>query len=87
MANLLEAVAVRDDTYEFAVDAYVTAVWPLEVVDGAQQGRLARSRGAKDGCDGLLGEGEIDAVEDLKMPKGFLDAADLYSVPRPGVPI
>ena len=49
-------------------------VGPLEEVEAAQKGRLARAGGADDGQRLALLEGEGDVFQHLRLPKVFPDA-------------
>ena len=48
----------------------------LEQVDAAQEGRLARARGADQADDLVLGEREVDAAEHLELAERLVDALD-----------
>jgi hypothetical protein len=60
-----------------AVEEHVTVVDVLEQVDAAQQGRLARPRGADERDRLVLGDQQVDAAQDGLVAVGLGHAADL----------
>jgi hypothetical protein len=77
LGQLVEPVAVLAVPDQLAVDPDVPAVDLLEVVDGAQQGGLARAGRPQDHRDAALADGQVDALEHLVRPERLVDAADL----------
>ena len=75
--NLVEdavALAVAD---QLAVDVQAAGVDLLEVIDAAQQRRLARTRGADEAGDRAARDLEIDALEHLQAAEGLAHVAGL----------
>jgi polar amino acid transport system ATP-binding protein len=77
-----EAAANRDRVDgrigdRLAVEEDVAIVDVLEQVDAAQQGRLARARGADQRHRFVLAHGQVDPPQHLALAEGFGHAADL----------
>jgi len=74
-ADLLEVLDVAVDMDPFDVDAPLLVL--LQAVDAADEGRLARTRGAGDDDDLPFFDLQIDLLEDMEIVVPFVDAFDL----------
>ena len=60
-----------------AIDQDLAGVDRFEPVDAGQQRRLARARATDDGDHFAALDGQVDALENLELAKGFVDVLDL----------
>ena len=84
LRQLLEPVAVAVHADRLATHAHVAAVELLQVVDGAQQRRLAGAGRAEDHRDRAGPHGQVDAAQDLVQPERLVGAVHLDGDRRGG---
>src|SRR5581483_730999 len=77
LVQLVQPVALLSIADQLAVDPQPAGVDLLEVIDAAQEGRLARAGGAEDAHDLTAVDGEVDALEDLEATEALVDALGL----------
>ena len=74
LAQLVDVAALGREV--LAVEPDVARVRGLEQVEAAQEGRLARTRGADDGDDLAGIDGQVDALEYLERAEALAQALD-----------
>ncbi|BDZ59226.1 hypothetical protein GCM10025872_28830 [Barrientosiimonas endolithica] len=77
LGQLVQVVAGAAVADELAVDPDQPAVDLLQVIDRAQQGRLARAGGSDDGGDAAVRDGERHVVQHQVGPESLGDGVDL----------
>jgi hypothetical protein len=76
--ELVELVALLPVADQLAVDVEPAGVDLLQVVDAPQERRLAGAGGADEAEDLALLDLEVDALEDLDVAEGLVDALGLH---------
>src|SRR5882724_5722673 len=73
--HFIEFAGVLAVTDEFASDLKKSFLDALKVVHAAKKRALARTGRTEDAGHLSIVDGQVDALEDLEMSKGFLDTA------------
>ena len=73
VVQAVQLAAAVGITHEFAVDPDPAAVDRLQLVDAAQEGRLARTRGSEEADHLTLVDVHVDALEHLIGAEGLGD--------------
>ncbi len=78
----LEELVVGHARYRFAVDQHIAFVRVEQADHVLDADRLARAGGAEDHRDLVVGQAEVEAVQDRVAPERLLDVDELHGVGR-----